>query len=108
MSSARVCATSAFPQTGERLHGTVAPVSGARGLQVPANIDPELCAPVAAGLGLPAPEPMVPIDDIDPSPALSQLGDTSPPEGRVVGIVTDGTVDVQRSYATARWARPAW
>ncbi|TGN76676.1 catalase [Streptomyces bauhiniae] len=109
-----------------------------RGLQVLANIDPDLCAPVAAGLGLPAPEPTVPIEDVDPSPALSQLGDSWPPEGRVVGIVTDadadldavrgvqrdllsaglvplivaptggtlgdgdGTVDVQRSYATAR------
>jgi catalase len=61
-----------------------------RTLQVLANIDPELCAGVAEGLGLPAPEPTVPPADVEPSPALSQVGGTWPLDGRVVGIVTGG------------------
>ncbi|MYR40500.1 catalase [Streptomyces sp. SID5910] len=61
-----------------------------RTLQVLANIDPELCAGVAEGLGLPAPQPTVPLADVAPSPALSQVGGTWPTEGRVVGIVTSG------------------
>ncbi len=61
-----------------------------RALTVLANIDTELCAQVAAGLGLPAPAPTVPLAEPTPSPALSQLGGTWPPEGRVVGIVTAG------------------
>ncbi len=61
-----------------------------RTLQVLANIDPELCAGVAEGLGLPAPEPTVPLADVRPSPALSQVGGTWPLDGRVVGIVTGG------------------
>ncbi|MFD5589105.1 catalase [Streptomyces sp. NPDC057413] len=109
-----------------------------RALQVLANIDPELCAGVAAGLGLPEPKPTVPLADVEPSPALSQVGQTWPTDGRIIGIVTgrdgdlagvravreavleagmvplvvaptggvlgsgDGTVTVQRSYATAR------
>ncbi|GAA3290678.1 catalase CatB [Streptomyces cinereospinus] len=65
-----------------------------RGLQVLANIDPELCEPVAAGLGLPAPEPTVPVEAVEPSPALSQVGRTWPLNGRIVGIVTDGSGDL--------------
>lgn len=65
-----------------------------RGLQVLANIDPDLCRPVAAGLGLPAPEPTVAIESVEISPALSQLGRTWPTDGRVVGIVTDGQGDL--------------
>ncbi|WP_077797269.1 catalase [Streptomyces sp. JHA26] len=61
-----------------------------RTLQVLANIDPELCAGVAEGLGLSAPAPTVPLADVEPSPALSQVGGTWPVEGRVVGIVTSG------------------
>ncbi|CAM5615741.1 Catalase OS=Streptomyces cyaneofuscatus OX=66883 GN=G3I52_00850 PE=3 SV=1 [Streptomyces cyaneofuscatus] len=49
-----------------------------RTLQVLANIDPELCEQVAAGLGLPAPAPTVPLADVAPSPALSQIGGTWP------------------------------
>ncbi|MEV5952349.1 catalase [Streptomyces sp. NPDC051987] len=66
-----------------------------RGLQVLANIDPELCAQVAAGLGLPAPQPTVPLADVEPSPALSQVGRTWPTDGRVIGIVAgpDGDLD---------------
>ncbi|GHK03851.1 catalase [Streptomyces sp. Y2F8-2] len=65
-----------------------------RGLRVLANIDPELCAQVAAGLGLPAPEATVPIVAVDPSPALSQVGETWPLDGRVIGVVTDGSTDL--------------
>jgi catalase len=58
-----------------------------RGLKVLANIDGELCAAVAAGLGLPAPEPTVELADPEPSPALSQVRGEWPVDGRVVGIV---------------------
>ena len=43
-----------------------------------ANIDPDLCARVAEGLGLPAPEPTVPLVDLPASPALSQVGGSWP------------------------------
>ena len=59
-----------------------------------ANIDPHLCAQVAAGLGLDAPEPTVTLVDAPPSAALSQLGDTWPVDGRVVGIVVDADGDL--------------
>ncbi|MEU2392613.1 catalase [Streptomyces sp. NPDC007369] len=65
-----------------------------RQLTVLANIDAELCARVAAGLGLPAPAASEPPADVEPSPALSQVGRNWPVEGRVVGIVTDGTGDI--------------
>ncbi|MFD6897485.1 catalase [Rhodococcus sp. NPDC060086] len=65
-----------------------------RGLQELANIDPDLCATVAAGLGLPAPEPTVPLGNPTPSPALSQVGSTWPVDGRVVGIVADDATDI--------------
>ncbi|MEU3038601.1 catalase [Streptomyces griseoaurantiacus] len=65
-----------------------------RGLQVLANIDPELCAPVAAGLGLPAPEPTVALEEVEPSPALSQVGGDWPADGRLIAIVTDGQGDL--------------
>ncbi|QOC95324.1 catalase [Micromonospora craniellae] len=65
-----------------------------RQLQCLANIDPVLCAQVAAGLGLPAPEPTMPLADVTPSPALSQLGRQWPTDGRMVGIVVDPDVDL--------------
>ncbi|MFH9468934.1 catalase [Streptomyces clavifer] len=65
-----------------------------RALKVLANIDPELCTQVAAGLGLPAPEASLPPAVVEPSPALSQLGEVWPVDGRIVGIVTDGTADL--------------
>ncbi|QIM22060.1 catalase [Phycicoccus sp. HDW14] len=61
------------------------------------RIDAGLAAAVAAGLGLPAPEaggsdtPETP--DVDPSPALSQLGGTWPVEGRTVAVVVDAGAD---------------
>jgi catalase len=54
-----------------------------------ANIDETLCREVAAGLGLPAPSPTEAVPDMEPSPALSQVGSSWPSDGRVVGIVVD-------------------
>lgn len=66
-----------------------------RALAVLANIDAELCATVAAALGLEAPRPSVPpVDPETLSPALSQLGSTWPIEGRRVGILTGPDTDV--------------
>ncbi|NHW87152.1 catalase, partial [Escherichia coli] len=65
-----------------------------RQLQCLANIDPVLCAQVATGLGLPAPEPTAPVADVEPSPALSQVGRQWPTAGRTIGIVVDTEVDV--------------
>lgn len=66
-----------------------------RALQSLANIDPELCEQVATGLGLPAPAPTVPLADVAPSPALSQLGRTWPLDGRIIGIVVGETGDLE-------------
>ena len=46
-----------------------------------ANIDPELCAQVAAGLGLPAPEPTEPLDRPrpEPGPVAARLTRTGRP-----------------------------
>ncbi len=60
-----------------------------RQLAALANIDPDLCAQVAAGLGLDAPSATVPLQDLEPSGALSQLGGVWPTDGRVIGIVVD-------------------
>jgi catalase len=65
-----------------------------RQLQCLADIDPVLCSEVATGLGLPAPSPTKPLDDVTPSPALSQVGGEWPPDGRVVGIVVDPDGDM--------------
>ena len=59
-----------------------------------ANIDPVLCAEVATGLGLPAPDPTIALEDPDPSPALSQVLGQYPPDGRMVGIVVDPDGDL--------------
>jgi catalase len=65
-----------------------------RQLQSLANIDPVLCREVATGLGLPAPKPTVPLADVTPSPALSQLGRTWPADGRTIGVVVDPAGDL--------------
>ncbi|MEW1587919.1 catalase [Micromonospora vinacea] len=65
-----------------------------RQLQSLANIDPVLCEQVATGLGLPAPQPTVPLPDVTPSPALSQVGREWPGDGRTVGIVVDPDGDL--------------
>jgi len=78
-----------------------------RQLQVLAKVDARLCAEVAAGLGLPAPT----ADDlpqVQPSPALSQLGRTWPVDGRMVGIVVDADdPDGLEGVRTARLALQA-
>src|SRR4051794_8047649 len=60
-----------------------------RQLQCLANIDPVLCTEVATGLGLPVPEATLPLADVTPSPALSQVGREWPSDGRMIGIVID-------------------
>ncbi|MGH1564794.1 catalase [Mumia sp. DW29H23] len=65
-----------------------------RQLQCLANIDPELCQEVATGLGLPAPSATIPLAEPEPSPALSQVGQAWPAEGRTVGIVVDPDGDL--------------
>ncbi|WP_432742389.1 catalase [Streptomyces sp. JH002] len=62
-----------------------------RMLGVLARIDPVLCERVAAGLGLPGPTPPAELPSVQASPALSQLGKEWPLDGRVIGIVADGT-----------------
>jgi catalase len=58
-----------------------------------ANIDADLCQKVADALGLPAPEPTIALTDETPSPALSQIGETWPVDGRLVGIVVPDGLD---------------
>ena len=65
-----------------------------RQLQSLANIDGELCARVAAALGMTAPERTIPAEDgTDGAPVtsapLSQLGARWPTDGRTIGIVVD-------------------
>lgn len=74
-----------------------------RGLEVLANIDPEPCRRAAEGLGLPAPEPTVPLADVAPSPALSQVGRQWPVDGRIVGVVAapDGDPESVRAVRVA-------
>jgi catalase len=60
-----------------------------RELLVLANVDAGLCAAVATGLGLPAPKATLPLADVSPSPALSQLGNSWPVTGRVIGVLAD-------------------
>jgi catalase len=65
-----------------------------RQLQVLANVDADLCAQVAAGLGLPAPEGS-PAADVVLSPALSQvITEPGPIAGRTIGIIADAGADL--------------
>ena len=65
-----------------------------RVLTVLANVDADLCAQVAAGLGLPAPTGS-PATDVQPSPALSMVSPVPGPiAGRVVGIVAGPGADL--------------
>lgn len=60
-------------------------------------IDPSLGHTVAQGLGLPDQEPTVaPAQDVQPSPALSQVGGTWPVEGRQVGILVGPDTDAEQ------------
>jgi catalase len=65
-----------------------------RQLQVLADVDADLCAQVAAGLGLPAPDGK-PAQDVEPSPALSQIvTEPGPIAGRKIGIIADAGADL--------------
>jgi catalase len=67
-----------------------------------ANVDTDLCAAVAKGLGMPAPAATEDVADAEPSPALSQLGNTWPVAGRVVGIVADQGSDLEEVNAARK------
>ncbi|MDO3685040.1 catalase [Micromonospora sp. C28ISP2-4] len=73
-----------------------------RQLQCLANVDPVLCEQVAIGLGLPVPQPTVPLADVQPSPALSQVGREWPADGRMVGIVVDAQGDMDDVHEVRR------
>jgi catalase len=65
-----------------------------RELQVLANVDADLCAQVAAGLGLPAPDGH-PAADAALSPALSQVvTEPGPIAGRKIGIIAGAGADL--------------
>ena len=65
-----------------------------RELQVLANVDADLCAQVAAGLGLPVPSGS-PAADAALSPALSQIvTEPGPIAGRKIGIIADTGADL--------------
>ena len=65
-----------------------------RQLQVLANVDADLCAQVAAGLGLPAPQG-TPAEDVVLSPALSQYTTVPGPiAGRKIGVIADAGSDL--------------
>ncbi|KRE36912.1 catalase [Janibacter sp. Soil728] len=63
-----------------------------------AQVDGELAERVAQGLGLPSPGAQD-LAEVEPSPALSQLGKEWPIDGRTVGIVVDVDVDVDADLA---------
>jgi catalase len=65
-----------------------------RELQVLANVDADLCAQVAEGLGLPAPGGS-PAGDVILSPALSQIvTEPGPIAGRKIGVIADAGADL--------------
>ena len=65
-----------------------------RELQVPANVDTDLCEQVATGLGLPAPKGK-PAEGVTVSPALVQiLGEPGRIDGSKIGIIADAGSDL--------------
>ena len=70
-----------------------------RQLQALANIDAELCAQVADGLGLPAPEATIELDEVGTSLALSQMGGDWPVAGRMVGILVGADTSTETLVA---------
>ena len=62
-------------------------------------IDPRLAQQVADGLGMPVPAPMEAPADVQPSPALAQVGETWPLDGRQVGVVVGEKVDEKQLAA---------
>ena len=65
-----------------------------RVLTVLANVDADLCAQVAAGIGLPAPDGKA-AEDVIQSPALSQIvSDPGPIAGRKIAVIADAGSDL--------------
>jgi catalase len=77
------------------------PVIRQRQLLALAAIDADLCAGVAAGLGLEPPSPPTPPADVEPSPALSQTGREWPVTGRQIGILAGPASDPDAIAAAA-------
>ncbi|GAB2689801.1 catalase [Thalassiella azotivora] len=67
-----------------------------RQLAVLARVDTDLCARVAALLGLPAPDADGPLPHAEPSPALRQVGERWPTSGRQVAVVVLPGADVDQ------------
>ncbi|GAB3561238.1 catalase [Spelaeicoccus albus] len=72
-----------------------------RQLESLANIDRDLCEAVAGGLGLSAPEAEQPVGATDRYPSVSQVGQTWPVDGRIIGLVIDENSDIE-SVISAR------
>jgi catalase len=65
-----------------------------RMLTVLADVDTQLCEEVAAGLGLGAPQGR-PVEDVEVSPALSQIvAEPGPVAGRRIGVIADRGSDL--------------
>jgi catalase len=77
-------------ELGKCFHGVIRE----RMLGVLANVDEALCERVAAGLGLEAPKPSQPPAQVEPSPALSQVGQVWPVDGRTLAIVVGPAPDL--------------
>lgn len=75
-----------------------------RQLQALANIDLDLCATVADGLGLPVPTPTVEVPDRTLSPTVAQIGQQWPTDGRVLGVVVDDATDADAITAVVSGA----
>ncbi len=73
-----------------------------RTLRALAEVDPYLCERVAEGLGLPAPKATRELPDVQPSPALSQVGSKWPTKGRLIGIIADENADLDAVRALRR------
>jgi catalase len=65
-----------------------------------AQIDSSLAAAVAAGLGLPAPASPSDLPEVQPSPALSQVGKEWPVTGRNIGVLVGPGSDLAQVRAT--------
>ncbi len=63
-----------------------------RQVEMLARIDHDLAGRVADGLGLPAPD-RAEVAEVRPSPALAQVGNEWPTDGRMVGICVDDGID---------------
>ncbi|MBD3783953.1 MAG: catalase, partial [Micrococcales bacterium] len=71
-----------------------------------ARVDASLASRVATRLGLAAPEE-VEVSDVDPSPALSQVGREWPVDGRQVGVLVSADTDPEEVDTLATTLREA-